>query len=89
MNLKITVQGRVQGVFYRASTRDKARELGLNGFVRNESNGDVYIEAEGEEEILKKFIAWCKQGPRQARVDNLKIIEGEDQGHTKFEIRRW
>ena len=58
----IRVVGEVQGVGFRYMTRQKARELGLTGFVRNDPDESVYIEAEGEDEVLKKFLAWCREG---------------------------
>ena len=85
---KITVTGRVQGVSFRYYTQQKARELGLCGFVRNMDNGDVYIEVEGEPELLQKFNAWCEKGPRLARVDNLKIEEAAARDFKEFEILR-
>lgn len=87
MNLVIHVQGRVQGVFFRASTRDKARELGLTGFVKNESDGSVYIEAAGKEQKLKEFLAWCKQGPKNAEVEDLKFTEAPPRQFSSFEIK--
>lgn len=63
----------VQGVFFRASAAQIARKLNLSGFVRNLSNGDVEVTAEGEEEMLKKMIEWCRQGPPGARVQNIEI----------------
>lgn len=87
MNLVIRVQGRVQGVFFRASTRDKARELGLTGFVRNEKDGSVYIEVFGEAKMLEEFLAWCKLGPKNAVVEDLKFSQAPDQQFSSFEIR--
>lgn len=87
MNLVIKVHGRVQGVFFRASTRDKARELGLTGFVRNEKDGSVYIEVSGEVKILEEFLAWCKLGPKNAVVEDLKFSKAPDQKFPSFEIR--
>lgn len=84
----ITVQGKVQGVFYRASTKQMALLLGLKGFVQNEPNDDVYIEAEGEEELLTKFIQWCHHGPNQAEVKHVSIKDGELKNFEGFEIRR-
>jgi acylphosphatase len=84
----IHVSGKVQGVFFRASTKDKADELGVKGFVRNERDGSVYIEAEAEEGTLKLFIDWCKQGPRMARVDVCEVKELGVQNFSSFEIRR-
>jgi len=84
----ITVSGRVHGVFYRASTRDKAMELGVKGWVKNETNGTVYIEAEGPREALDKLIDWCKQGPTHANVENVHYEAGEVVGFEGFEVRR-
>jgi acylphosphatase len=78
----------VQGVFYRQSTREKAMALGIKGFVRNESNGDVYIEAEGEESLLKEFIEWCKIGPAKAKVTEVKAEEGYLKNLKDFIIKR-
>lgn len=68
----IRVLGRVQGVLFRDSARRNAKKLNLSGFVRNEPNGSVYIEAEGEEENLKEFLEWCRKGPFFARVDKME-----------------
>ncbi len=66
------VSGRVQGVFFRAHTRDLARRLGLTGFVRNLPDGRVEIVAEGEEEKLQKLIAFARQGPPLAHVTGVE-----------------
>ena len=87
-HLKITVSGRVQGVFYRASTKHKAEELGIAGFVRNEPDGTVYIEAEGEMPQLSALIDWCKQGPTHANVENVHFIKGEVMNFKGFDIKR-
>ncbi len=68
IHYQIRVRGKVQGVFFRASTRDVALGLNLRGFVRNEPDGSVYIEAEGPESALQQLLAWCRQGPPRARV---------------------
>jgi acylphosphatase len=83
----ITVTGRVQGVFYRASTYEKATQIGIKGFVKNQINGSVYIEAEGTKDQLEVFILWCKQGPDYAHVESLNTEEGQLAGFEKFEIR--
>jgi acylphosphatase len=87
-HIKIVVTGKVQGVFYRAFAKGKAEELSVKGFVRNQANGNVYIEAEAEEDVLYKFIKWCNQGPPQADVDKIDAKPGEVVGFTGFEIRR-
>ena len=88
MHLSIRVSGKVQGVFYRASTRDKARSLGLCGFVKNEADGSVYIEAEGDKEKLEQLVAWCKQGPPNAQVENVETTEGKLKNFDQFDIKR-
>jgi acylphosphatase len=87
-HFNIKVYGRVQGVFFRASTKTQADALGINGFVRNEKDETVYIEAEGEEENLNKFLEWCKQGPKYAVVDSLEVIESEIRPFNNFVILR-
>ncbi|HEV8515634.1 MAG TPA: acylphosphatase [Cyclobacteriaceae bacterium] len=87
-HLNIRVSGKVQGVFFRASTKEQADQLGVNGFVRNEPNGDVYIEVEGNEEKSKLFSDWCKRGPNSARVDSFKVEEADLKNFVSFEVRR-
>lgn len=84
----IHVSGKVQGVFFRASTQQKAVELGLTGFVRNEPDGSVYIECEGEEAALEKFKTWCHNGPPSARVNKVDVAEIPVRNLTGFEGRR-
>lgn len=86
-HIKLTVAGQVQGVWFRASTKDQADNLGINGFVRNLLNGKVYIEAEGTEEQLQLFVIWCKKGPRLAHVDEVIEEHGNPALFTCFEIR--
>lgn len=84
--LHITVEGRVQGVFYRKSTQDKARALNLSGWVKNKTNGNVEIWAEGEENELGKLLEWAAEGPPQARVTNIDKKEVEPAGYGSFDI---
>lgn len=84
----IRVSGRVQGVYYRASTVDMAKSIGLKGFVLNEPSGSVYMEVEGEEPQVNEIIEWAKKGPPMAKVDSLEISDGPVTGFTSFEIRR-
>ena len=69
----IFVSGRVQGVFYRAGTRECALRHGLTGWVRNLSDGRVEAMFEGKKENIEKVIAWCRLGPPAAAPDNLDI----------------
>ena len=84
----IRVSGKVQGVFFRVSTKEAADQLGVSGFVKNEPNGDVYIEAEADEDVLKRFIEWCHQGPPRARVTLVDTTEIHVLEATHFEITR-
>ncbi|GIV33679.1 MAG: acylphosphatase [Chitinophagales bacterium] len=84
----IRVTGKVQGVWYRDSARKKALELGITGFVRNEADGSVYIEAEGTAEQLDQFTAWCRQGPPLARVEKVEYTEAQPRHFSSFEILR-
>lgn len=86
-HLNIHVTGLVQGVFYRATAKLKASQLGLNGFVRNERDGSVYIEVEGHADKLAIFTMWCQQGPTGARVEKVETEEGVVKGFERFETR--
>lgn len=84
----IRVYGRVQGVFFRESTRKLAEKLGICGFARNNTDGTVTIEAEGSPAALDTLEQWCQQGPPAARVDKVEARRGEMQQYTQFEVRR-
>jgi acylphosphatase len=85
-HVNITVRGKVQGVFFRKSTQEKAYELQISGYVQNERDGSVYIEAEGEKEKIDEFIEWCKKGPKNAEVTEIKTRNGNFQNYEDFEI---
>ncbi len=85
-HVTLRISGKVQGVFFRASTRDVAVRLGVNGFVRNQMDGSVYIEAEAEDEKLEKFIAWCRVGPPRATVHQVEVAESGMKHFKSFEI---
>jgi acylphosphatase len=88
-HFSIRVSGKVQGVFYRATAIEKARELRLLGFVRNERDGSVYIEAEGEEDDLRRFVEWAKLGPPRAVVQSCEVNESGMKNFSGFEIQRY
>jgi len=73
----IKVEGTVQGVFFRKSAQDKAMQLGLTGWVKNEVDGSVKIFVQGDQHKLSDFIAWCEKGPELAAVSDL-TVEGAD-----------
>jgi acylphosphatase len=83
----IRISGRVQGVGFRYAARNMASLVGIQGFVKNLSGGEVYIEAEGNREQVDEFIAWCRQGPPRARVEYLDITEGAVIGFQEFFIK--
>lgn len=83
----IYVSGRVQGVGFRYSTLQKAKEIGINGFVRNMSDGSVYIEAEAEESVLDKFYLWCTKGKPPARVFGINFSESNFENFASFKIK--
>lgn len=85
---KIKVKGKVQGVFYRSTAQAKARELGLSGWVKNEEDGSVLIEAEGEEQKILKLVDWCREGPGAAIVNDIEYGQIEPEGVNGFEIKK-
>jgi acylphosphatase len=82
------ITGTVQGVNYRATSAREARRLGLTGWVRNEPDGSVLIDVEGEPEAVEAFLAWCAQGPPQARVTGVETTAAAPAGYADFRIRR-
>lgn len=87
-HVTIIVTGKVQGVFFRASAKDVADQLNIKGFAQNQPDGSVYIEAEGDEQALANFIAWCKQGPPRAQVTNVEVQEQAVKNFERFWIER-
>jgi acylphosphatase len=86
--VKILVSGRVQGVYFRMFTQNKAKQFDIKGCARNLPDGRVEIIAEADHGSLESFIKWCHKGPVTARVDDVEIIELEsDEALTSFEIR--
>ena len=86
--IHLFIKGRVQGVFFRESTRIKARQLEINGWVKNLNDGRIEAVFEGENEKIKKIIKWARHGPIISRVDDVEIKEEEYRDEFKnFEIR--
>ena len=88
--LTVRVLGRVQGVFFRASTREQAEALGVHGWVRNALDGSVEAVAEGADEALAAWLAWIEAGgPPAARVDRVEVERGDATGEfTAFTVLR-
>ena len=85
--IRLIIKGRVQGVWFRDSTRREAIALGLVGWVKNRRDGGVEVLTEGPEEGLKKLTAWCYRGPSAARVSEVDEIREEWQGEfDSFDI---
>ena len=88
--IRVIVSGRVQGVGFRMSTLQKARQIGITGYVRNLSNGDVEILALGKADKVDELIKWAKLGPPSAIVNNLEVevIANDGEEFVGFEIRK-
>jgi acylphosphatase len=86
-HVNIRVTGKVQGVYYRATAKEVADGLGLTGFVRNESGGSVYIEAEGDSAGIEQLIVWCRHGPPRAVVSNVEVTDDTVRGFPGFEAK--
>ena len=84
-NIKIT--GRVQGVFFRASTKAVADQLGVKGFVTNMSDGSVYMEVEGDKFGLESMLEFCHEGPEHAEVTKVEFEQTDDlKGFQNFNV---
>ncbi len=86
--VRVLIRGRVQGVFFRAYTRDTAIQEGLTGWVRNLSDGRVEAVFEGDADRVDRVVAWCHQGSPGSRVEQVEVYPQPYQGeYTHFEIR--
>lgn len=72
-NVHVIISGRVQGVWFRSDTKQKAEQLGLTGWVRNTIGGNVEAIFEGEEDLVKEMIDWCHRGPPSAQVEHVEV----------------
>ncbi|NJN66354.1 MAG: acylphosphatase [Chloroflexaceae bacterium] len=85
----VLVSGRVQGVNFRAATRDQARQAGLRGWVRNRSDGRVEAVFEGPIAAVHRLVSWCHSGPPSARVDRVEVTWEEPDGDEGWFDIRW
>jgi acylphosphatase len=83
----VVVRGTVQGVFFRAEARDRARSLGLGGWVENRSDGAVEAVFEGNEQRVESMVEWCRRGPRGAQVEDVDVTWVAPEGEQGFAIR--
>jgi len=74
------ISGRVQGVFFRASAREEAKRLRIDGFARNLPDGKVEVVGEGERPALEAMVSWCRKGPRGAMVESVEVEWGNSEG---------
>ena len=86
--VRLIIKGKVQGVFYRATAKDVADLIGIKGWVKNLPDDNVEIIATAAEDVLQKFIAWCKQGPPKAKVDEVIVEELNPEEFKGFKIMR-
>ncbi|HET9593549.1 MAG TPA: DNA polymerase ligase N-terminal domain-containing protein [Solirubrobacterales bacterium] len=86
-SVRAEVSGRVQGVGFREATVERARELGVLGWVRNDADGAVRVHAEGEDDAVAELVAFLRQGPPAAAVDEVEVEEAKVEGHEQFAVR--
>jgi acylphosphatase len=84
----VFVSGRVQGVAYRANTRDTASEIGVDGWVKNLDDGRVEAIFEGKAEDVERMVEWCHDGSPAAAVESVDAEYGDPEGLSGFEVRR-
>jgi len=82
----VTVTGMVQGVFFRAEAQQEAYRLGVAGWVRNEPDGTVAAHLEGAPGAVEAMVAWCREGPRRARVERVDVRDAEATGAKGFDV---
>ncbi len=83
---RLRIHGRVQGVFFRRWTADKAGALGVRGWVRNRRDGSVEVEAYGDDEAVEALIAACRTGPPAAKVERMVAEIAEGEGPSGFQV---
>jgi acylphosphatase len=86
VRVRVVVHGRVQGVFFRDSCRDRARAEGVGGWVRNLGDGSVEAEFEGAPDAVDRLVTWCRTGPPRARVDTVVVEPVASIGDQRFRV---
>jgi acylphosphatase len=84
---RVVVRGRVQGVFFRVETGQRARSLGLAGWVRNNPDGTVEAVFEGDRDLVDSMLAWCRRGPAAAHVEDVEVEWTEPRDEHGFATR--
>jgi acylphosphatase len=85
-HIDIRIKGKVQGVSFRATTKAVADQMGVRGFVRNEKDGSVFIEAEGDDVLLEVFLEWCHEGSDRSKIEQVEVTPGTLKNYQNFEI---
>jgi len=88
ISISIKITGRVQGVWFRASAKNEADRLGLQGIVKNLPDGRVYIAVSGNLDAIDAFISWCHTGPELARVESVEVVPTDPMQYQGFEVDR-
>ena len=86
LRLDLVIEGMVQGVGYRYSTKMKAESLGIKGSVKNLRDGSVFVTAQGEKEAMDNFVGWCYKGPPGAIVRNIEKVQGKTEEFSEFRV---
>jgi acylphosphatase len=84
---RVYVSGRVQGVWFRESCREEAQVAGVDGWVCNLSDGRVEVVLEGPRPAVDRVVAWCRRGPRRARIDDVEVVDEAPVGERGFRVR--
>ena len=84
----LLVSGKVQGVFYRATAKEKADALGLSGWIKNTLDGNVEATVSGSDAAVEAFVNWCRQGPPKAQVADVEVTPKPDDGLQGFQVIR-
>ena len=85
--VQVRITGRVQGVSFRWYAQERARSLGVTGWVRNEPDGSVLLHAEGDDDAVDALVAWCGSGPSTARVADVAVRDAAPTGASSFETQ--
>ena len=86
LRLDLVIEGRVQGVGYRYSSKMKAESLSIRGSVQNLRDGSVFLTAQGEKEAMDNFVRWCYKGPPGATVRKIEKVQGKTEEFSEFKI---
>jgi acylphosphatase len=87
IRVRVVITGIVQGVWFRDSCREQARASGVAGFVKNRHDGAVEAEFEGPPAAVARMVAWCREGPPRARVDDVQVVDLAPIGDVRFVVR--